>query len=104
MKDKPLTVEIVDGELRISIGIGTLKFSTENSPDTRLNWFDEDLDDYVGYKVSDEEEFARDVKNALNAEEEDGTTPLHTVIDNACVTAIEEGSLGMIYEPSPVKW
>jgi hypothetical protein len=102
-KDRPLTAEVVDGELRISIGIEVLKDATERSPDPRLCWLDEELDEFVGFKICDIKEFAKDVIYALT-EEEDGTNMLHTLLDNACLKAIEDGSLGVAEGTGVVKW
>lgn len=95
MKDSPLRVGIVNGELRISIGVSTLKFAAENSPDPRLTVLDNEKDKFMCYKVVDENEFAKDVVHALKSEEEDGTTPVHELLDNAIFSAIEDGSLGV---------
>jgi hypothetical protein len=84
-KNKSLKVEIIDGELRISIGISNLKKAMETSPDERLTW----------YKVLDLEAFAKDVVNELLDEDEEGTTPVHRLLDNAFFFAIENGSAGI---------
>lgn len=98
-KDQPLVTEIEDGELRIRIGIDTLKFSAENSPDDRICWFDEESGEFVAHEITDACQFAQDVLRELNREEEDGTTPLHICIDNAIVGAIEDGSIAVSEEP-----
>lgn len=46
-------------------------------------------------KVTDSGEFAKELCIALNAENEDGTTPIHRLIDKAVIAAIEQGALGI---------
>jgi hypothetical protein len=48
-----------------------------------------------GFKITNVEEFAADLVRALNNEEEDGTTPIHTMVDAAIFDAIEQGALGV---------
>ena len=54
MKDKPLTVEIKDGELQISIGIDTLCFAVSEK--------------IADFKITDNEGFAKDILNELENE------------------------------------
>ena len=79
-KDKPLTVEIVDGVLNISIGIDTLCFALSEN------------DFHTQFKVTSIKGFAKDVLNELLSEEEDGTTLVHRMFDEAADNAIENGS------------
>ena len=102
-RDKHLTVEIIDGELRISVGIDTLKFAAEHSPDNRLTQYDGEKNEFLSYKILDSKEFAKDVSCSLQNEEEDGTTPVHTLLDNAILDAIEQGSLAVDNELSVAK-
>jgi hypothetical protein len=46
-------------------------------------------------KVTDSGGFAKDLCRALNDENEEGTTPLHRVIDKAVLTAVEQGAFGI---------
>lgn len=101
-RNQPLKVELVDGALQISIGIGALQFVAEHAPGPPLTWYDEELGEYMIYPISDSVDFANDVLIELCREQEDGTTPVHVLFDNAMWKAIEEGSLGVDYEP--VKW
>lgn len=79
MNDNPLTVEIKDGCLCISIGVKTLAFAITHSPELNLN-------------VTDFEGFAADVARELRDEQEDGTTPVHLLLDEAAAKAVENGS------------
>lgn len=47
------------------------------------------------YKVTDKAAFARAFVAELNEEEEDGTTPIHLLFDNAAMRAIENGAEGV---------
>jgi len=99
---KPLTVEAKDGELQISIGVNTLKHAAQNSPCEPLTWFDEKQGEYMSYDVLDGEEFAKDVCRALRNEDEEGTTPVHRLLDKACWKAIEDGSGAVSEEPTKI--
>ena len=101
-KDQPLKVEIIDGVLSISIGVGTLRFSAEHAPGPPLTWYDDESEEFMKYGISDEAEFAKDVLRELLHEREDGATPVHILLDQAMWKAIENGSLGVDEEPS--KW
>lgn len=50
-------------------------------------------DSCYAVKVVDVPGFAGDVVRELNAEAEDGTTPIHELFDKAMATAIDNGSL-----------
>jgi len=58
----------------------------------------------LSYTIIDSEEFGEEIIRALTAEEEDGTTLIHQLLDNAIVNAIEDGALGISEEPSVTKW
>ena len=78
MKDKPLTVEIKDGELQISIGIDTLCFAVSEK--------------IADFKITDNEGFVKDILNELENEDEEGTTEIHRLLDQAADDAVENGS------------
>lgn len=95
--DLPLQVAIEDEQLVIRIGIGTLAFAAEYCAE----FYSEDIHQgsigpYV--RVTNREALARDVVRALTSEEEDGTTPLHLLFDQAFVDARDDGSEGFEYE------
>lgn len=92
-KDKVLTCEVMDDELRISIGIDILKFAAEHS-DLFYNGSIASADGpYI--KVSDPEEFAKAVAIELNEEGDDGTTAIHSLLDKAIFKAFEYGCEGI---------
>jgi len=85
-RDHRLEVEIVDGELRIRIGVQTLAFAVENPPGRGL-W-----DDGQQVSVLNADGWAEDVRRELLREEEDGTTELNLLLDSAMRQACENGS------------
>jgi hypothetical protein len=83
--NKPLTVSVEDGVLRIEIGINTLAFATQMGD----QW---DADCYI----NDPEAFANSIEGVLCSEEEDGSTPVHRMLDSAAEDAydgVEEGDV-----------
>lgn len=46
------------------------------------------------YRVADPLEAAKSIVMRLNDEDEDGTTLVHTALDNAVLTALEQGDEG----------
>lgn len=97
MKNRPLQVEIVDDELRISIGIETLKFAAENSPHPKLTIYDVHEAKYFFNPIKDIEKFAEDVKYTLLQEKEDGETLVHILLEQAFINTLENGSEGVEY-------
>lgn len=92
--DAPLTVDIVNEELVIRIGIGTLAWAFEHMVENNP-WNDEDRDFVQAWKVSDPLEFAKDVINALTYEEEDGSNPLNRMLDKVSSAVADNGSLSI---------
>ena len=74
-----LTVEIKDGRLLIAIGVETLAFAITHNPELKIN-------------VTDPDGFANDLLSNLEREQEDGTTPVHLLLDKAANEAAENGS------------
>jgi len=95
-KDKPLTVEVKDNKLIISIGIDTLAFVAERCP--HFYNYDKHNNEEKYVTVVDNNELAHDVVRALTDEEEDGSTILHRLIDDAIEDAYEDGSLGFFHD------
>ena len=48
-----------------------------------------------GFRITNARAFAKDLVQALNSEEEDGTTPIHRLFDAAMEDAIEQGADGV---------
>jgi len=51
------------------------------------------------YRLTDPSAFAEEFVRALNHEQEDGTTPVHVMLDKALYAAIEEGAEGVEEHP-----
>lgn len=81
--DKPLIVEFDGDCLNISVGknilIHALKYGLES---------------YLmgDVEVTDIDGFVKDIVRELEDEEEDGSTPVHRMLDKAGYSAIEQGS------------
>ncbi|TVV75565.1 hypothetical protein [Sphingomonas solaris] len=90
-QDQQLSVEIVDGRLLISIGTGLLVHAVTNGSDF---W------DEVELVVTDPEAFAAAIAAELEHEEEDGTTPVHRMLDKAAERAVENGCDGVDETPA----
>ena len=86
---QPLTIGVEGDELVIRIGVDTLQFAFEIGEDNQP--FDDEVNDFRrSWKVTDKHKFARGVGNALCNEEEDGSTPLTKVLDEAYIHAVED--------------
>ena len=83
-RDQPLRVELKQGLLSISVGIGTLAYC--NNHDERLD----------GINIVDADAFGKDLVFELNREEEDGTTPVYLLFDKAIQDAADNGAQGYV--------
>lgn len=90
-----LTVEVTNCRLVISIGIDTLAFAAANCE----RFYDGESGDYTA-RVTDNREFAREVALALQHEKEDGTTPVHVLLDNAFEYVVGDGGNGIVVTPA----
>ncbi len=82
MRNQQLQVEIKDGRLEITIGVDLLCFAVEHGPG--MDWL----------TITDNDVFANEIKSALLTEEEDGSTPVHKMLDAAATEACEQGAGG----------
>jgi len=96
--NRPLEVSIASGRLIISIGVDTLASAAERC----LRFYDGERDRYT-LTVTDKEKFATEVVRALQHEEEDGTTPLHVLLDDAFEAAVDDGCEGVALAACPPK-
>ncbi|WP_010323023.1 hypothetical protein [Marinobacterium stanieri] len=87
-KSKPLSTEIVDGQLIISIGTDTLLNGLEIGRPHGLG----------DITITDRELFLKEFVLELNAESEDGSTLIHRVLDKAVSNALENGAQGVEYD------
>lgn len=98
--EQPLSIEVKEGRLIISIGIGTLAFAAQMQPP--FHAYDDKLGDWRNYWViKDPLEFAKDVRNELGHEEEDGSTPLTELLDKVAGNALDQGCIGCEEVPTP---
>lgn len=82
MRKQPLKVEINNGRLEISIGVDLLCFAIEHGP----------IGD--GLNITDADVFIGEVLNGLLLEEEDGSTPVHRMLDSVADKAVDDGADG----------
>lgn len=88
----PLTVAIEGENLVIRIGLECLAFGAENCPDPFF-W---DEQGRRRVKIFDRAVWAKEMLRQLCHEEEDGTTPVDTLLDDMAMKAIEDGAQGVI--------
>jgi len=91
----PLRCLIVGDVIRIEIGRKVLRFAAEQHPDF---WDGESDTDVPNIKITDDAKFAREVVNAINDEEEDGSTRLTRMLDEVIKYAVEQGCEGVDHE------
>lgn len=90
--DRPLSVTVKNGELRIGIGVHVLAHAASYAD--WANPFDEERDDYIRtFAITDAVEFAKDVRHAMLAQAEDGSSPLSNFLDKAMSDAVDDGSM-----------
>lgn len=80
-----LEVKLDNGRLVISVGIGIMAHAiqaAEQSSPWPEDWY-----------IESPRGFAADIVRELLREEEDGTTPVHRMLDKAAESALEAGSL-----------
>ena len=82
--------KIIDGKLVISLGIATLAHAARHS-----EYFFNCAESGTKLKITDEDAFAKSVANALNREEEDGSTPITRMLDEATEWVSEQGEDGI---------
>jgi hypothetical protein len=93
-KNSGLRARVVGGEVVISIGVDTLAHAFNESEYAKP--FDDEKGDWISkLEVADPLEFARGVVEELLKEDEEGTTAVHLLLDKACESAADNGSLGV---------
>lgn len=88
-EDAPLEITLDDGRLSISIGIATLAFAVTHGAGVE-----------GVYRIADPWKAAESIRHYLLEEDEEGTTPVHTLLDKAAWEAWEQGEEGFA-EPPP---
>jgi hypothetical protein len=79
--------EIVDGNIVITLSISHLQTAIDGG--TMLGTID------GSWKLTDPAAFAKDFVRSLNSEDEEGTTMIHRMCDEAINDAIEQGAEGI---------
>lgn len=93
-KDAELSVKIENDELVIRVGISTLCTAVRQCPVVDYAVMEADGDE-CAVEITDEAVFAKAILDALNDEEEDGSTRVHRMLDSAANEAIEHGCEGI---------
>jgi acyl dehydratase len=93
LSNRRLSVRIVDGVLTIAVGMGVIVNAIRYNED--LVAHDDETHKYLHPEVTDAKLFGRELVRALQDEEEDGTTPIHLMLDAAVMSAIENGAEGI---------
>lgn len=89
--DKPLTVEVKNKVLTISIGVSTLAFQVDEA--SLYPFIQEDANQSPRWRINNNDAFAVDVQRELEREKEDGSTPVTDLLDKVILSAIEQGSM-----------
>jgi hypothetical protein len=95
MRNKPLTVEIVDGLLSITIGVDILCYAINVAHGKQQ-----------GFNITDNDVFANEILMEL-LHEEDGVNSVHRMLDYAAQCSVEYGGEGFELLPlptDPLKW
>ena len=93
--DCPLRCEIRNNQLIIRLGLNTLAFAAENPFGDSLFADGSTVDDGSTITVVDKRAWAEEVLRALENEDEQGTAPVHTLLDQAMRSAIDDGAVGV---------
>lgn len=89
-----LTVSIDNDELVIRLPASVLAIAVKYMPKGEI--FDEDTQSFFTPEVIDERAFLKEMANALEAEEEDGTTLVHRMLDKAALHIMHVGGEGVL--------
>ena len=90
MLNTPLRCRITKNKLIIEIGLDVLKDAAECCP---IFYDDESRKEPPYIKVLDSTELANDIARSLTSEEEDGSSPLTNLLDDAIADAFYDGSI-----------
>jgi hypothetical protein len=85
-RNELLKVDVSPTTVSITIGIDALLFAVTAELEDRAYLGDD------GYRIVDKELFVRDIAAALTREEENGSTAVHRLFDQAAIDACENGT------------
>lgn len=91
----PLRCEVVGEKIIFEIGVDILKVAAFMHPNF---WDGESGTDVPNIRVTDPMIFAREVVRQVNDEDEDGSTLLTRMLDEAMKQAVEDGCEGVDHE------
>ena len=91
----PLRIGSNMGTLSLFVSGNVLRFAAETHQEL---WDGESGPDVPVVKITDQREFAFAVAAAINAEDEDGSTMLTRMLDEAIVAAVEDGCDGVDHD------
>ena len=105
-QNKPLSVSVHKGVMRIEIGVDTLASAYLRSehawrvanPNANGNLLPEDI-----FRIKNKSGFARDVKREMLDEAEDGSNLLNMMLDKAAAGAVEQGSIYFVTDEEEAK-
>lgn len=80
--------KIEDGAIVIRVPIDALVTASAHA-------FELEYGEKHGLTIADPQAFAKEVCRELNQEEEDGTTPVHRMLDAVMIEAVEQGCEGI---------
>ena len=89
-QSQPLIVETSEGRVVVSIGYETLTKVVQFDP--KLTEYSPTFDEMQYPEVVDAGQFAKELVDILHQEDEDGTTLVHIMFDEAVRRAIESGA------------
>lgn len=89
-RDNEVKAKIIEGRLVISLRVSTLAHAVRHSQ----HFFDCE-ENGTKLKITNEAVFAASVAQALNREEEDGSTPITRMLDDAVEWVSEQGEEGI---------
>lgn len=82
-KGQWLKTELRDGKLVISVGVGVLAFAAQQHYDENAVQQSQGEKTQAEFRIVEPVDFAKSVLRALDKEKEDGTTPVHLMLDAA---------------------
>lgn len=92
-RNRQLEVKVDRGVLTISIGLDLLKHALEYAP--QLEFHNDESESFEHPKITSIDDFAEEMVSVLSDEDEDGTTPVHRLLDKAALDALEQGAEGI---------
>ncbi len=93
--EKLIRIAAEDGDLIIRIPVKTMLYAFVNDPGHE-SW-DADSGQHMPPTIRDEAGFVADIIAELEREDDDGTTPVHLMVDGVMREAVEQGSKNVFF-------